>query len=263
MVIGYPVTIFSFMPGILEICCTSFQSALIAQQEGANRIELCDNIFEGGTTPSLGMISQVCNKLDIDCYVLIRPRGGDFNYSDDEFEIMKSDIQSCKEAGVEGIVSGVLTPQGNIDIERTKELVALSGEIDFTFHRAFDLVSDPEKSLKEVISTGAKRILTSGLQNNLVEGIPLIQNLLIWAKNDIKIMVGGGLNSNNITEIIEQTGCQEYHTTAKTWVDNNIEYDSMLKLNGSSDIPENKQMLASPIEIRLLRDIIDKNFNCA
>lgn len=251
------------MPGILEICCTSFQSARIAQHEGANRIELCDNIFEGGTTPSRGMIRQVCYKLDIDCYVLIRPRGGDFNYSIDEFEIMKADIQSCKEVGVEGIVSGVLTSQGNIDIERTKELVDLSGEMDFTFHRGFDMVSDPEKSLKDVIRTGAKRILTSGLQNNLVEGVPLIKDLLKWAKNDIKIMVGGGLKSNNINEIIEKTGCQEYHTTAKTWVDNNIEYETMLRLNGSSDIPENMQMLASPNEIQQLRDIIDKNFSRA
>lgn len=251
------------MTQFLEICCTSFQSALVAQQNGANRIELCDNIFEGGTTPSAGMIQQVCTDLSIDCYVLIRPRGGDFTYTDVEFEIMKADIRFCKEAGVKGIVSGALKPDSSIDVKRTKELVDVAGEMDFTFHRAFDVGEDPEKSLKDVIRTGAKRILTSGLQNSVLDGLPLIQNLLKWAKNDIKIMAGGGLNSSNISEIIELTGCQEYHTTAKVWTDDASTYNTLVRLNSSPDIPENKQMLASADEIRLLKDIIDKNFNCA
>jgi len=250
------------MPGILEICCTSYESALIAQQEGANRIELCDNIFEGGTTPSAGMIKQVCDNLNIDCYILIRPRGNDFYYSKDEFEIMKSDIEYCKEAGVKGIVSGVLSENGNIDIERTRELVEISGTMDFTFHRAFDLVENPEISLQDIIKTGAKRILTSGLQNNVVDGLATIQKLLSWAKNDIKIMVGGGLNSNNIDDLIERTGCQEYHTTAKNWVKSDADFKSNVKLNGSTDIPEDKRMVASADEVRLLREILDKNFSC-
>jgi len=246
------------MSGILEICCTSFVSAKTAAEGRADRIELCDNLFEGGTTPSAGIIQRINDHVDIGLYVIIRPRGGDFVYSADEFIIMQNDIKLCLEMGVDGIVSGVLTPDGVIDVERTKRLVELSGEMDFTFHRAFDLVSDPGQSLQDVISTGASKILTSGLQNNVVEGSKMLQKLVGLAGNDIKIMAGGGLKSTNIEEIIN-TGCKEFHTTAKTWINSKASYQSVVKMNGITGIPEDKRMVVSLKEVQKLRSIIDGN----
>lgn len=246
------------MPGILEICCTSLESAKFAAEGGANRIELCDNIFEGGTTPSAGTIQQINDNVDIGLYVIIRPRGGDFVYSADEFMIMQQDIRFCGEIGVDGIVSGILTADGDIDVDRTKQLVALSGEMDFTYHRAFDLVSDPKQSLQDVISTGASRILTSGLQDNVLEGRKMLQKLVRLAADDIKIMAGGGLKSANIAEIIT-TGCNEFHTTAKTWVNSKANYHTPVKMNGTTDIPEDKRMVVSLKEVQILRSIIDGN----
>jgi copper homeostasis protein len=245
------------MTGILEICCTSFESAKIAAEGGANRIELCDNLFEGGTTPSAGMILKIKDKVDIGLYVIIRPRGGDFVYSDDEFRIMQKDIQFCHDIGVDGIVSGVLTIDGDIDVEHTKQLVELSGNMDFTFHRAFDLVRNPEKALQDVISTGTSRILTSGLENNVVEGSEMLKDLVELAGNDIKIMAGGGLKSANIQEIIDTTGCNEFHTTAKVWVNSTFIHQSDVKMNGSADIPQDMIMVASLEEVKKLRNIID------
>lgn len=245
------------MPGILEICCTSYDSAIIAQQAGANRIELCDNIFEGGTTPSIGIIRQVCSYLGIPCYILFRPRGGNFIYSDKEFEVMKEDIRYCREAGVQGIVSGILSDHCGIDVDRTTELVNLAGDMDFTFHRAFDLVVDPMKSLQEVISTGASRILTSGLKNTVGEGMSMIKQLIKWSNSEINIMAGGGLSSVNISELINETGCMEFHTTAKSWKSTAVNCNSV-SMNSLKDIPEDKIMVTSAEEINKLREIIDK-----
>ena len=245
------------MPGILEICCTSIESAEIAAKGGAERIELCDNLFEGGTTPSAGMIRQIKDKVDIDLYIIIRPRGGDFVYSADEFLIMQEDIKYCRRIGVDGIVSGVLKADGSIDIERTKQLVERSGDMDFTFHRAFDLVRDPKQALQDVISTGASRILTSGLQNNVVEGSKMLKQLVQWAGDDVKIMAGGGLKSSNIEEVIDTAGCNEFHTTAKVWANSTFNYPTDVKMHGTTDIPEDKIMVASLEEVKKLRSIID------
>lgn len=244
------------MTGILEICCTSLESAGIAALGGANRLELCDNLFEGGTTPSAGMIQQIKQKIDIDLYVIIRPRGGDFVYSAEEFAVMQDDIKYCRDQGVDGIVSGVLTTDGDIDVERTKLLVELSGVMDFTFHRAFDLVRDPARALQDVISTGASRILTSGLQNNVIEGSQILAKLVELAGEDIKIMAGGGLKSANMEEILE-TGCKEFHTTAKTWVNSKSIFQTEIKMNGATDIPEDQHMVVSLAEVQKLRSIID------
>jgi copper homeostasis protein len=232
------------------------ESVETAAAGGADRIELCDNIFEGGTTPSAGMIQQIKDKVDIDLHVIIRPRGGDFVYSVDEYMIMQEDINYCRKIGVEGIVSGVLLANGDIDVERTKQLVELSAAMDFTFHRAFDMVSDPEQALQDVISTGASRILTSGLKNNVVEGREMLKKLVELAGSDIRIMAGGGLKSANIGEILN-SGCREYHTTAKTWVNSPSEYQTGVKMNGSADIPEDKRMVVSLEEVQKLRSIID------
>jgi copper homeostasis protein len=193
-------------------------------------------------------------------YVIIRPRGGDFVYSAEEFAVMQDDIKYCQDQGVNGIVSGVLTTEGDIDVERTKLLVGFTGVMDFTFHRAFDLARDPARALQDVISTGASRILTSGLQNSVIEGSQMLAKLIELAREDIKIMAGGGLKSSNIEEIITTTGCKEFHTTAKTYLQSLVNYQTGVLMNSSADIPEDKRMLASIDEVRRLRKILNDNY---
>jgi len=200
----------------LEICCYSFESAVNAQLANADRIELCENIHEGGTTPSYGMISLVRKKLYIDINVIIRPRGGDFFYTDEEFSVMKEDIINAKKSGVNGIVTGILTKNGNIHKVRTKTLVELAYPLPVTFHRAFDMTADPFASLEDIIETGAKRLLTSGLQQTAYEGINMIKQLKQKANGRIIIMPGSGINSENIKEIAEITDASEFHSSAKT-----------------------------------------------
>lgn len=242
----------------LEICCTSLTSAIIAQDAGATRIELCDNILEGGTTPSAGMIAAIKEELEIPVHALIRPRGGDFNYSDEEFMVMELDISACLTMGVDSIVSGALNPDGTIDEERTLMLVEMCREIDFTFNRAFDLVPDQFHALETLNDLGVGRILTSGGENDVADGLERIGELIKASDNEIRIMAGGGLSIENIGSLWE-VGCREFHTTAKTWI--STETDSHVRMNSLKDIPENRYMQASAEEIKALADKIDEYSN--
>ena len=224
----------------LEICANSVQSAINAEQGGANRVELCDNLWEGGTTPSASSIKLAKERISILVFVLIRPRGGDFNYSDLEFDIMKEDIRIAKSLGADGIVSGILLPDGAIDIARTTELVELSKPLPFTFHRAFDLVKDFENALEDVILCGAQRILTSGLANSCTEGLSVLKSMNNKAQGRITIMPGGGITIHNIDNIAEQTGCKEFHCSAKIAIPSNSFHSSKVKMNGSSEILEDR-----------------------
>jgi copper homeostasis protein len=239
--------------GTLEICCTSFASAKIAEENGASRIELCDNILEGGTTPSAGMIAKVKEELDIPVYVLIRPRGGDFFYSDDEFNVMQLDLAACLELGVDGIVSGALNEDLTIDEERTLVMAEMSHDADFTFHRAFDQVADQFTALEKLIDLGVPRVLTSGGAQDVAMGASQIGELIRQAAGEIQIMAGGGLNQENIRPLLE-LGCNEFHTTAKTWISRDL--DIRVKLNALREIRENRFMQASPKEIKDLLDLI-------
>lgn len=230
----------------LEICCTSFESAYIAQKAGANRIELCDNILEGGTTPSAGLIARIKEELDIPVHVLIRPRGGDFCYSEDDYKVMQLDIAACWEIGVDGIVCGILNENLTVDEGRTLDLLELTGDMDFTFHRAFDLVPNQFKALEQLNDLGVTRILTSGGANNVAVGATRIRKLTKVAGNEIKIMAGGGLNAKNIDTLLA-TGCQEFHTTAKEWVVRGVK--NKVRMNGLAEIPENRYLRASAVEI--------------
>ncbi|WP_134090572.1 copper homeostasis protein CutC [Olivibacter sp. XZL3] len=210
----------------LEICANSLASALAAQRGGAQRIELCENLNEGGTTPSYGTIKRVRELLDIKVYVLIRPRAGDFLYSDEEFAIMKEDITMCKQLGCDGVVIGLLDKEGNIDTNRTKELVHLADPMGVTFHRAFDCSNDGLKALEEVIDCGCERILTSGMRNTAIEGASLLKTLIQQAADRITIMPGSGINEVNIIELKEITHAKEYHTSAKTAVKSGMTYQN-------------------------------------
>lgn len=203
---------------ILEICAINLESAIAAEKGGASRIELCDNIIEGGTTPSAATIKLAVEYLSIPVNVLIRPRGGDFIYSDLEFENIIEDIKYCKSIGVSGIVIGVLNSDSSIDIKRTKQLVELANPMKVTFHRAFDLCKDVFQSMEDIISTGAIRILTSGQQQSAEKGISLLKKLQSKSNNRIIIMPGGGVSIKNVEHIIAATSVSEIHMSAKTKV---------------------------------------------
>ena len=199
----------------LEIVCFNTESAIIAQQGGADRIELCDDLEAGGITPFFETIFEVRKKVLIDLYIMIRARGGDFVYSDEEFEEMKMEILLIKYKQVNGFVFGILNENCTIDIERNKELVELAHPLPCTFHRAFDEVNDPTKALEDVIDCGFKTILTSGQNPTAVEGINNITKLVKQADDRISIMPGGGVRSTNI-EKLKKLNVPFYHSSAIT-----------------------------------------------
>jgi len=195
---------------IVEVCANSYESAINAELGGANRIELCKDLHLDGLTPDDEVVVNTINKLKIPVFILIRPREGDFNYSNEEFELMKADIVKFKEMGCKGIVSGVLNNDNTIDLERTKELMRLSRPLEFTFHRAFDKIVDPIKGLEELIEIGVDRILTSGQEDSAIKGIGLIDKIIKIAANRIAIMPGSGVKSVNIKDFIA-IGANEIH----------------------------------------------------
>ena len=212
----------------LEIIGFNIESCIAAQNAGADRIELCDGPGEGGTTPSYGFIKTARKVLDIDLYVMIRPRGGDFLYSDEEFEIMKTDVAVCKEIGCDGIVFGILTTDGKVDKKRCKEIIELAYPLEATFHRAFDRVADPFEALEDVIELGFERILTSGLKPKAEEGRQTIFELISKADDRIIIMPGSGITSENIISIVESTGARELHSSASFFEESKMEYHNQL-----------------------------------
>jgi copper homeostasis protein len=182
---------------IIEVCAESYEYAMKAEKAGADRIELCKDLHLDGLTPDYESAKKTIDSLNIPVFILIRPREGDFIYSNEEFELMKRDIIKFKEMGCKGIVSGVLNDDNSIDIERTKELVELSRPLEFTFHRAFDLVSDPFEEIENLIEIGVTRILTSGQKHKAIEGLELLEEFKNISKNRILIMPGSGISNMN------------------------------------------------------------------
>lgn len=199
----------------LEIAVFSVEAALAAIEAGADRIEFCENPLEGGTTPSFGSLATLISLTSKPVFPIIRPRGGDFLYTKNEFNAMRSDVLMARKLDYPGIVIGLLNQDGSIDVERTKRLVDLANPMEVTFHRAFDRCKDPFKSLEDIISTGCKRILTSGQVPNAADAQPLLKKLVGQAGDRIIIMPGSGVRSNNIKEIIESTGAKEIHSSAR------------------------------------------------
>lgn len=241
----------------LEICCYSVESALNAQKGEADRVELCDNLHEGGTTPSAGMINIVRQNLNIGLNVIIRPRGSDFCYSEFEFQIMKKDIQIAKQSGVDGIVMGILNSDGSIDVSRSRELVECARPMPVTFHRAFDMVSDPFQALEDVIKTGADRILSSGLQKTAMEGSPLLAKLIEKANNRIIIMPGGGITEKNIVKISEITGAREFHSSAKVLKKSPAKIQNQNIKMGSDEVDEYSYYVSNAEKVSLMKNLIN------
>ena len=206
----------------LEICCYNYQSCIIAAQAGANRIELCADAAEGGTTPGFGTIKRVKEKVGIEVYPIIRPRGGDFFYNEEEFIMMKSEILLCKELGCEGVVIGMLKQDGSIDKEHCKQLGALAYPMGVTFHRAFDRALNPFEALEDIIQIKCERILTSGHKPVVLEGAALLDELIRQANHRIIIMPGSGIRAANIIEVAKKTGAMEFHSSAKIKINSDM-----------------------------------------
>jgi len=201
---------------IIEIATSDFATTKSAVEGGADRIELCANLAEGGTTPSYGSIKQCREAFDVQLYPIIRPRGGDFLYSKDEFELMMHDARLCKALGCDGIVVGLLNMDGTIDLVRTAQLVEAVYPMGVTFHRAFDRCKDPFVALEELIEIGCERILTSGQKPSVVDGVDLVSELNKKADGRIIIMPGSGVRKENIKMLAEKTGCTEFHSSLRS-----------------------------------------------
>jgi copper homeostasis protein len=211
---------------MLEVIAFNIQSCITIESCGAQRIELCDNPGEGGTTPSKGFIEAARKAVSIDLFPIIRPRGGDFLYSEEEFAIMKADVKYCKEANCDGVVLGILKKDGSIDVQRCSELVSMAYPMSVTFHRAFDRVNDAQQALEEIIEMGCERILTSGGYPTAMEGAANISTLIKQADERIIIMPGSGVRSSNIAELAQLTGASEFHSSARTTVNSKMEFSS-------------------------------------
>lgn len=218
----------------IEICANSVASCLQAQKGGAYRVELCAGIPEGGTTPSYGETAVARQLLDIKLNIIIRPRGGDFLYSEVEHQAMLHDIEMAKKLGVDGVVIGCLKANGTIDMERNKELIDAAKGMNVTFHRAFDMCKDPFESLEQIISLGCDRVLTSGQQPTAIEGVSLLAELVAKANSRIIIMPGSGVNEDNIATIAAETKATEFHFSAREPIDSKMEYrNPNLKMGGT------------------------------
>jgi copper homeostasis protein len=241
----------------LEICVDSVESAVNAQNAGADRVELCSNLMEGGTTPSFGTIVSARDKLTIGLHVIIRPRGGDFLYTNTEYDIMKLDIEKCGECGVDGIVIGILKPDGAIDTERTAKLIKQAHPMSVTFHRAFDMCSDPVRGLEDIISAGASRLLTSGQKDIVPDGVELIKNLVRQSGNRIIVMPGSGLDESNIASMAKVTGASEFHLTGRKIVNSKMIFRREgIAMGGAPDIPEFSRKITDPERIKKIINIL-------
>lgn len=243
------------MSGLLpkiEICANSVESAIKAQEAGAYRVELCAGIPEGGTTPSFGdmrMARQSLNTTKL--HVIIRPRGGDFLYSSLEQEIMLHDIKVARQLGVDGVVFGCLTADGQVDMPLMKRLMNAVGDMSVTFHRAFDMCNDPKDALEKIISLGIQRILTSGQEATAEKGIPLLKELVTKADGRIIIMPGCGVNAGNIRKIAEQTGATEFHFSGRSSVASEMIFrNTKVSMGGTVKIEEYLREVTDPEKVK-------------
>ena len=239
---------------ILEICAGSVESAIAARDGGAQRIELCAALEVGGVTPSAGLIAQARKVEGLVLNVIIRPRGGDFLYNEYEAACMEQDIHTCRQLGVDGVVIGALTAEGDIDTALCKRLIAAADGMSVTFHRAFDMCRDPRKALEELISIGCDRVLTSGQEATAMAGVPLLKELVEQADGRIIIMPGCGVNSANAATILQVTGATEIHASARKSVGSGM----LFRHSGvSMGNPDSDEYARKETDINEVRAIID------
>jgi copper homeostasis protein len=245
----------------LEICADSVDSAVAAEFGGAQRIELCSALMEGGLTPSLGLIRAVRSRIGIGIHVMIRPRGGDFLYSGDELAVMKEDIALAAQCGVEGVVFGLLTADGNVDVEQTCELVEAARPMEVTFHRAIDMARDINAAVEDVIRTGADRVLTSGGEHTAMLGRDRIRGLVQATEGRIRLMVGGGVRAENVHEIIQATGAAEFHSAVRSTIPSPVEYQVRGVHLGDPGIDDYARSVVRAEDVRMLRQAMDAAYS--
>ena len=239
------------MPYIIEIATTDFETTRAAVEGGADRIELCANLAEGGTTPSYGTIKKCCDEFDLQLYPIIRPRGGDFLYTTEEFDIMMHDVKLCKQLGCDGVVLGLLAADGCVDVTRTSLLVSTAYPMGVTFHRAFDRCKDPFEALEQLIEIGCERVLTSGQQSAAPDGVELIAKLNQTADHRIIIMPGSGVRKDNIKMLAEKTACMEFHSSLRGKQRSKMEFIHPAFADSTESYSNNA---ISPDEVRALRN---------
>lgn len=250
---------------VLEICVDSLESASAAQSGGAQRVELCSSLLEGGITPSSGLIGAVRECLSIPVFTIIRPRAGDFTYATQEFAVMKRDIARAKSYGVNGVVLGVLLQDGQVDIERTRELVEQARPLEVTFHRAIDWAPQMEDALEEVIAAGADRILTSGGAENAMQGANRIANMVARAAGRIGVMAGGTVRQENIGELARRTNASEFHSSLRKPKVSPVTYHegglSRSKPGGNRGLGDFTLYTVSAVDVRALRHALEAALN--
>jgi copper homeostasis protein len=235
-----------------EVCVESAESCAFAEEAGADRVELCSALLEGGLTPSVGLV-RLARRLapKIGIMAMVRPRGGDFCYSDTEFEVMAEDIRAVLEAGADGAVLGLLKPDGTVDEERTRRLVELAAPKPVTFHRAFDMAVDPFGALEAIIRTGCTRVLSSGQEATALEGASLLAEIVRRAGDRLTVMVGGGVREHNISQLVETTGADEYHFTAFETLESRMAFrNPRISMGSAARPPEYSLKQTSPALVR-------------
>jgi copper homeostasis protein len=239
----------------LEVCANSFTSALAAEKGGAMRVELCENMAEGGTTPSYSQIKLAKTHLSIEVWPIIRPRGGDFLYSDIEFELMKEDVKVCKSLACDGVVIGILTVDGEIDEARCSELIKLAHPMPVAFHRAFDMCNDLEKALTTLISLGVVRVLTSGGEADALAGAEKINELIKLANDQIEIMPGAGIKPQNIAQLRNFTNARVFHASARVKVASEMKFRNQTTKMGNVDDEYSHEQTSTTIVKEIINNL--------
>jgi copper homeostasis protein len=236
----------------LEVCVDSVESAIAAERGGAHRVELCSALADGGITPSSGLTATVREKIAIALHLMVRPRGSDFCYSDEEFMIMQRDVLMAKQLGADGVVLGILDMDGKIDIRRTKLLVDLASPLQVTFHRAFDMSCDLIQSLRDLQATGVHRVLTSGGKQTAAEGAVALKQLVEAANNGIGIMAASGIEEHNVADLLERTGVREIHASLRSVVDSSMRYQNQQISMGTTKGREYHRLVVDQDRVRKL-----------
>lgn len=241
----------------LEVCADSVESVLAAQKGGADRIELCGNVVIGGTTPSESLYREIRKHSDIKIHALIRPRFGDFCYTEYEFNIIRAEVKRFRELGAQGVVIGMLKPDGSLDMEHMKMLMEEADGMSVTLHRAFDVCKDPMEALEQAVSLGINTILTSGQKNNCVEGTPFLAELVKKSAGRIHIMAGAGVNAEAVSSIYEKTGITDYHMTGKIVLESEMQYRKEGVNMGLPSLSEFEIFRTSEQEVRKARNVLN------
>ncbi len=244
-------------PFALEVIVNSVESARAAQAGGADRLEVCDNLIEGGTTPSAGMVRQIRAAVDIPIHMMVRPRGGDFCYSDDELGVMDYDIETAKYLKADGVVIGLLKPDGLIDLEHTKAFVEQAQPLKVAFHRAFDMTSDPDRALDQLLELGVDILLTSGLKNKAADGADNIKRFVEHVGDDMRIMAGSGVNETNANQIVKSTGVRDIHVSCRAQIASRMNFRNPdIQMGGSYAIDEYSLNITDQDKIQTIKKLL-------